>query len=532
MHVEKTSPKQLNRRKFIGLGALASASLLFPQCEIEEDEPLPIVTNHKAIVIGSGFGGAVTALRLTQAGIPVTMLERGQRWQVKSDGDTFSPNIPADKRSTWMRRRTVAPLGPPSFFEKHAGVLDRYDFQNMNVYAGAGVGGGSLVYGGITVKPVRELFQQVLPSGINYGELESTYFPRVINTLGASRIPDDLYETEYYQYARTAITQAEKAGLDAFDFPQAANWDIIRQEIAGTKPKSALVGELLYGNNSGSKLSLDQNYLPAAEATGLLDIHTLHQVKEIRATEDERYAVLVDEISTSGAVVQTKLLLCEYLFLGAGSVGTTKLLVKAKATGTLSQLNEHIGQGWGANGNVMGIRSLIGESTGQRQASPPVRGAFDLNNPHAPLTLDYANYPLGLDCNCSLQLGLVFQKEERGHFVYNRWRDDVDLVWNSNYSDQAATALRDTLNRLNNANQGVIGSLLLPDITGDFTYHPIGGAVMDKACDLYGRVKGYEKLYVMDGAFIPGTTACANPSLTIAAFAERSIEHIISNDFA
>jgi cholesterol oxidase len=64
------------------------------------------------------------------------------------------------------------------------------------------------------------------------------------------------------------------------------------------------------------------------------------------------------------------------------------------------------------------------------------------------------------------------------------------------------------------------------------TGHPLGGAVIGKACDLYGRVKGYQGLYVVDGALIPSSTGCTNPSLTIAAIAERCVERIIADDFS
>jgi cholesterol oxidase len=60
--------------------------------------------------------------------------------------------------------------------------------------------------------------------------------------------------------------------------------------------------------------------------------------------------------------------------------------------------------------------------------------------------------------------------------------------------------------------------------------HPLGGAVIEEACDLYGRIIGYQGLYVVDGALIPGSTACANPALTIAAMAERCMERIIAED--
>jgi choline dehydrogenase-like flavoprotein len=63
------------------------------------------------------------------------------------------------------------------------------------------------------------------------------------------------------------------------------------------------------------------------------------------------------------------------------------------------------------------------------------------------------------------------------------------------------------------------------------TAHPLGGAVMGRACDFFGRVQGYRGLYVVDGAFIPGSTAATNPAFTIAAFAERSMADILARDF-
>jgi cholesterol oxidase len=64
------------------------------------------------------------------------------------------------------------------------------------------------------------------------------------------------------------------------------------------------------------------------------------------------------------------------------------------------------------------------------------------------------------------------------------------------------------------------------------TAHPLGGVCMGTACDMYGRVKGYQGLYVVDGAFIPGSAAACNPALTIAAFAERCMDNIIAEDIA
>ncbi|UUZ59622.1 GMC family oxidoreductase [Nocardioides sp. B-3] len=62
------------------------------------------------------------------------------------------------------------------------------------------------------------------------------------------------------------------------------------------------------------------------------------------------------------------------------------------------------------------------------------------------------------------------------------------------------------------------------------TRHPRGGAAMGSVCDLEGRVHGARGLYVLDGALIPGTTAACNPSMTIAAVAERALERIVAED--
>ena len=65
------------------------------------------------------------------------------------------------------------------------------------------------------------------------------------------------------------------------------------------------------------------------------------------------------------------------------------------------------------------------------------------------------------------------------------------------------------------------------DAQARFTAHPLGGAVLGKATDNYGRVHGHRGLYVVDGAAMPGSSAASNPSLTISALAERNIEAIV-----
>jgi cholesterol oxidase len=69
----------------------------------------------------------------------------------------------------------------------------------------------------------------------------------------------------------------------------------------------------------------------------------------------------------------------------------------------------------------------------------------------------------------------------------------------------------------------------LIDPIGPHTAHPLGGAVLGKATDAYGRLHGHPGLYCLDGALMPGSTAAVNPALTIAAVVERCLDHIIDD---
>jgi hypothetical protein len=78
------------------------------------------------LIVGSGFGGAVAALRLAEAGHDVVVLERGRRWPLTPAGDTFATLLAPDRRAAWMSSTTVAPIGPPIPLPgRYVGVLER-----------------------------------------------------------------------------------------------------------------------------------------------------------------------------------------------------------------------------------------------------------------------------------------------------------------------------------------------------------------------------------------------------------------------
>ena len=541
--IDKSRDFTLTRRQFIekfsalsALGLTIGSGFGLSGCELEDllsPPTLPIGTpdDVPALIIGSGFGGAVTALRLGQAGIRTIVLEQGKRWPTALA--PFSPSFPPDGRSTWLRTETILPFGPVLPINKHTGVLDRVDYDNMQVYRGTAVGGGSIVYGGITVQPPEDLFYEIFPRGISYQELE-THYATVRHMLRVTTVPAEIEAQRYYDYVRVFTEHGTAAGLESIPVGQATDWDVIRAEIEGTVPPSATIGEMLYGNNSGSKNTLDQNYLPMAEATGFVTIHPLHRVTDIIQENSGRYGVTVEQIDESGNVVQTKKITTTSLFLAAGSIGTTELLVKAREFDRLPNLSEEVGQGWGPNGNVMFMRA-VEELTGQMQGGPPIKVILDYNNRESPSAIESVFFPIGLECSCLLH-HLLALDTERGSFSYNAATHTVELTWPAGGNDQAIRAAMDFAERMNAANGGSLGSapgvpFQVSEILDRFTYHPLGGMVMGKACDLYGRVHGYPNMYVMDGALLPGSCATANPSLTIAALAERNIEAILRTDF-
>ncbi len=530
----KNDRNRFSRREFIKLTGAAGAGMVLSSCLPSKPGQIPAPDEHRhVIIIGSGFGGAITAFRLTQAGIQVTMVEKGRRWPITPGGDTFSRYIYPDGRSTWLRNTTVVPIGPPLPINKYAGVLEGHFFPGLRVLTGSCYGGGSIVYGGLLVKPPKFLFENVFPDAINYDELE-TYYQRVADMLHISVAPDDVFQSESFTHFRVMEDQCSAAGLKTVRIKSASDWDIVRNEIDGVVKPSCIHGEAIYGVNSGAKLSLDMSYLLQAENTGLLEVKTLNQVKDIGIDNTGRYLVQVQEIDVLGNVVNGKVYSCDYLFLSAGSIGTSNLLVKAKTKGFLPDLNYYVGKGWGNNGNVEVLRSGLNVPTGKWQGGPPASAIEDYDNPIAPIFIEHPQLPLGIESHSLLYFGIGINPTQ-GQFYYNYFTDTVCLAWpeKDNQQQKITDALMHTATKLNDVNGGRI-SVILGGPKGyldNAVYHPLGGAVMGKACDYFGRVKNHSRLYVNDSALIPGSTASANPAFTVAAIAERNIERIIEEDF-
>lgn len=527
--------KSISRRKFLALSALAGVATSLPLSACKKATITPDENDIEAIVIGSGFGGSVAALRLTQAGIKTMMFEMGKQYTVSPVQNVFSETLSPDGRSTWLKKRTIAPVVSIQFdIPKYVGVLDRVEFPTsyMRIYRGTCLGGGSVVYGAMLPYARPELWNEFFPF-VPYADMTGKWYPKVKSILNFGEIPEDLLNTNVFQFARVGLKQCEKAGMEKVMLNAGVNFDTIKGEVNGTVKKSSIGGELLYGSNNGYKNSLDRNYIPAASATGNLTIKTLHKVDHVRQLSNGKYEVTVLKIDEQGETEYTKTYTCKHLFVNAGVVGTMQILLKSKYLGGLANLNDEVGKHWGNNGNIMAMRMLLDEDTGAQQCIVPVTAYGNLDNPVTPLLAEQAPFPIGLELRQLLTLAIT-KNPERGYFKYNPATDNTELYFDSSQMEISRQAMGHFVDQLNAANGGVLDRTWYFGGKGfgdDFTYHPLGGAVLGLASDEYGRLKGHQNLYCLDGSMMPGFSCCANPALTIAALAERAMEKIIAEDF-
>jgi cholesterol oxidase len=485
-----------------------------------------------ALVIGSGFGGAISAYRLAQAGIKTAVLERGSRWPM-DPWRTIHPNdFNPDGRNYWFRDKATLQSGLTYKLDRFAGILDTTDYKNISVWRGACVGGGSKVFTGVMIEPQQKYFEAIFGSTVNYREMHEIYYPKVRNMLKLSTMPSNIYNHASFGHSRIWDQQVRAAGYSPKAIDGIWNWDVVNKEINLQSRPSATIGESNHGNSNGAKFDLNQNYLKYAEQTGNVSIYSGMQVTAISKDPKGQYLVKVNQIDPYGKLLASFTVACDRLFLAAGSIGTSELLVKARQTGELGNLNEYIGTGWGTNGDSAVVRAFS-QISGIAQASPSASKIEIVSSSGMGTTLENW-YALGVPVNIGVigSLGMAFDMHNRGSFRYVPETDSVTLDWAATGNNDAVAAVRELNNRIAHASGSLPGlGTLVPDVNASFTAHPLGGAVLGKATDNYGRVNGYSGLYVMDGAMVNGSTGAVNPSLTISALAERNIERILAEDF-
>ncbi len=175
--------------------------------------------------------------------------------------------------------------------------------------------------------------------------------------------------------------------------------------------------------------------------------------------------------------------------------------------------------------------SLLG-SFPTPQGGPVIFGSKAWSDPATANTVIQASLPpigiAGLDLDLRSTMMVAYGvSRERGRFVYNALTDDATLSWR--YEGDRELQTRTIAPRVA-AIAGLDTLLVDTNALVPSTWHPMGGMNMGDACDHEGRVKGQKGLYVLDGALLPGSAAACNPSMTIAAVAERAMSRIVRDD--
>jgi cholesterol oxidase len=513
------------------------------------------------IVVGSGFGGAVTACRLAEAGARVLVLERGHRWTPEK--------FPRKAGDPWL----FAHDRP----EKFHGWLDLRFFKGMAVAQGAGVGGGSLCYSSVLLEANPSRFDKAWPPEINAAEL-APHYATARRMLAVRPIPDR-QQTARYKLARKA---AERAGLAdrfeslplaisfddewSYDLPDPINPRRSRpfDNDQGVRQGTCVhLGNCDIGCDVRAKNTLDLNYIPAAEAHGA-EVRPLHLVRTITPDEGE-YTVGFDRVEP-GRLVPGKER-ARIVVLAAGSLGTTEILLRCRDEfRTLRHVGKQLGRSWSANANVL-TPDLYSRSADVHQSlGPTISAGLDFTEgalvdgqsfvveddgfPNLLLNaLEARGSSLGLfgrSLRAHLRRGLDEKNPLRqvmmwlgagvdasdGVLSLGRkfpafWKTDLSLDWDVSNSRPVIETILATHRRLSEA---AGGELLVPFywrwLRSLVTVHPLGGCKMgrsadDGVVDHAGQVFGHPNLFVADGSVIPAAIG-RNPSLTIAALAERS----------
>jgi cholesterol oxidase len=509
---------------------------------------------YAAIVVGSGFGGAVAACRLAQAGVDVGILERGLRFPL---GGFPRHTVRADLLD-W----------------RNGGPYDVRPFADMFVVQGAGYGGGSLIYANVQVRPPAEVFAAGWPGGYTRASLDP-YYDLVAHMLDIEPVAEDPATGELPPKTRQMEAAVSRLGRGAQSFrPNLA----VRFEGAGQAPAPNKFGALQsgclhcgdcdIGCNVGAKNTLDLNYLHIAEQHGA-EVATEAEVTWL-APEEGRFRLRYRDHAEGGGEATVS---ADHVFLCLGTVNSTELLLRCRDQHrTLPSLSARLGHGYSANGDFLALGLRPSEPFGATRG-PTITTAYvherEQDGRRIRLTVEDGGYSTRLarllPFTHPVRLAQIAGRELRSrlahepHEVTALLQGESDttvvlLVMGNDRSDGTLELARphhrlrlrwDTPSNLDlysaetAACRELIEALgghlaLMPNwslLGQPSAPHNLGGCRMgsgsaDGVVDADGRVFGYPGLHVLDGAVIPGAVG-VNPSHTIAAVAERNIEATI-----
>lgn len=521
--------------------------------------------DEDVVIVGSGFGGSVAALRLAEKGYRVRVYEAGRRFE----DDDFA-------KTSWnLRRYLWAPmLGC-------YGVQRIHRLPHVMILAGAGVGGGSLNYANTLYQPGPAFFQDPQWRGIAEWESElSPHYATAKRMLGV---------VEHYPHTgpveRIMAGAAEDLGVGStfrrapvgvwFGKPGERTTDPFFGGEGPDRTGCTLCGNCMVGCRVGAKNTLMKNYLALAERRGV-SIEALRTVSEVRELPGGGFAVTTQR---SGAWFRhgRRTVTAEHVVLAGGTWGTQQLLHRMKASGALPRVSDALGRLTRTNSEALdgAVATAVPESL------ELARGIAITTSFHVDDRTHVENVRYGPGSNLMGALATVLVPGDRGLGTrlgslirqvlrspvrqfrlgnLRRWseRGIIALVMqtadnsltlslrrrfgrlvmtsaqghgepNPSHLPQAHTAAAAIARRVEQ--EGGVSAEARgswPEVFGiPLTAHFLGGAVIsaspeDGVIDPYHRVWGHPGLHVVDGSAVPANPG-VNPSLTITALAERAL---------
>jgi len=516
-----------------------------------------IDSHYDAVIIGSGFGGSINALRLAEAGKSVLVLERGKQYQAGE----FPRDVTDTEKLFWRYPK-----------KKQSQGLYKLDFfSGIGVVTASGVGGGSLVYANIHIRPDPSVFEdQKWPVPINRQYLEP-YYDKVASMLGISPVPAEfkMPKRDIYRDA------AEKTGHHIFDPDQAVTWKAPGNPEFGVCKK---VAECEFGCQYGAKHTMDLTYLAKAQQLGA---QVQSGINITHISKDEKgYRVHYINLSNDhkGSVTGTKVV------LSAGTLGTNKILFESRdSVKTLPGISSKLGYGFSGNGDFLGsiqnsqhklepwngpdVTSVIhyfDDKPGFTMAAPtfnqPVMAFLaSLGQGKGWLPeflaariwrkLDSALYwafskgfmskpsrfpgPNAGDPERMTNLFAIGQDNANGRILLEG--NDIDIKWN--YAKENKVLIKKmtlAMEEIAEVYGGTVSPLQSWHVFKRIlTVHPLGGCNLSDTAETgvvspQGEVHGYPGLFVADGSVIP-TSIGFHPVMTISAVSEHIAEAVVNS---
>lgn len=514
------------------------------------------------IIVGSGFGGSVSALRLAEKGYRVLVLERGRRFE---PGDFATSNLDV-RRWLWNPK-----LGAH-------GIFQMTFLPHVTILHGVGVGGGSLTYANTLPMPKSAFFKSASWAHLADWEQElSPHYQTARRMLGATRYPGETRgDRVLAEIAREIGRPEHHHKTDVAVFFGEPGVEVDDPFFGGKGPRRVgctECGACMTGCRVGAKNTLDKNYLYLAEQLGTKILPEI-EVTAVRPRPEGGYAVATRPSAGNG---RAQTFTADRVVLAGGVMGTVPLLLKMREDpGGLPELSDRVGHTVRTNNESLinvfapdnpgdfwkgiAITSIL--HTDEHSHLEPVRYGKGsnffkrLSAPHAPgnnaatrvvravgsllrNVVPWLRYIASKQYNDKSQVLLYMRTLEEtltlklGRSLYTGLKrglvsslDDPAHAPTSNLPE--ATRLAD---RFASKVGGITQSMVTETLTGaPTTAHILGGACMGRdkgegVIDAQHQVFGYQGLYVIDGAAVSANPG-VNPSLTITALAERAMSFI------